>query len=310
MEHPGVTQRPPAYAELLVDSMDRYATGSPPFALNVTSSSDWQTNFQQNVLYGYFTRLAVTQIQFFWNLPTITVGYNDSARFIYQNFPNPPVAAQLNIPQGYYTPTTLATAIQAALIAVSAAPGFTCIYNDDNGAFQIDCGAGWVFGWAVPAGQALDLIQARFLNTIGMQYYVGFGGQNTLLGSPPTMLATRYIDICSATLTKYQRVKDSTTLQNPTISNIIARIYPTAPNTRASVADVVPTGSAPFVLCIDYNTPKHIKWSPEEALSNFDLQLRDEYGQLIPFGVTDTNGDLVPTPPTCEYQLTLLASES
>jgi hypothetical protein len=304
MEHPGQTTRPPAYAELLIDSLDRFASGAPPGVNAVTTSSDWRTNLEQYVLYGYFTRLAVTQIQFFWNLPTIITGYNDSARFIYQNAPNPPVAAQLTIPQGYYTPTTLAAAIQAALIAVNPAPGFTCTYEADLGAFVIDCGAGWTFGWAVGNAGIAQLPEVRLLNTIGMQYFRGQGGVNTLAGSPPLMLATRYIDICSATLTKFQRVKDSTTLQNPTISNIIARVYPTAPNTRATVSDMVPTGSAPFVICIDYNTPKQIKWSPEEALANFDLQLRDEYGALIPFNPGGVPG------PCCEYQLTLLASES
>jgi hypothetical protein len=117
------------------------------------------------------------------------------------------------------------------------------------------------------------------------------------------MLATRYIDLCSSYLTKYQRVKDVTTLPSHTISNVIARIYPTAPNTRVPLANDGSIGSQPFSLCIDYNTPKHIRWSPDEGVSNFDLQLRDEYGDLIPFDVT--NGAY-----GCEYQLTILASES
>jgi hypothetical protein len=59
----------------------------------------------------------------------------------------------------------------------------------------------------------------------------------------------------------------------------------------------------PFVMTIDYNTPKQIKWSPEEALGNFDIQLRDEYGGLVPFDTVSGAGG-------CEYCLTCLASES
>ena len=295
-EHPGITQRPPAFAELLVDSLDRYPNGIPIWA-NQTTSSDWRTNFQQNVLYGYFTRLAITQIQFFWNLPTIIGGYNDefSVTVVGTGAGN----YTININQEFYTPDGLAAAIQAALVLAAPAANFTCVFVPQDRAFNIQTGAGSTFQLNAPVGNA----QNRCFITCG--FFPNAVTNDQVFGIP-TMLASRFIDIVSANLTKYQRVKDSTTLQSPTISNIIARVYPAAPNTRVPLLDQTALrdsdsiGSNPFVLCIDYNTPKHIKWSPDEALANFDLQLRDDFGELVPWSPSAG----------CEYQLTILASES
>jgi hypothetical protein len=297
------TTRPPAYAELLVDSLDRYTSGLPATGAQITNSNEWQTNLQQIVLNGYFTRLAVSQIQFFWNLPTIIPNYNDQI-IVAVTAGAGAGTYTLTIPGGFYTPASMAAQLQSLLQAAAPAATFTVTFTGLNGAFLIDAaGAGTQFVIA-PAGTTANRLTRTYI-TLG---FMNTGGvaSDLYLGSPPTMLATRFIDICSSILTKFQRVKDTTSLQNPTISNIIARVYPTAPNTRVPlVAETVLTdsnsiGSAPFVICIDYNTPKHIKWNPEEALSNFDLQLRDEFGALL----------TQPQVSMCEYQLTILASES
>lgn len=302
-EHPAVTQRPPAYAELLVDSTDRYPNGYPTIDLGVTTSSDWRTNFQQNVLYGYLTRLAVSQIQFEWNLPTIITGYNDYFAMV-----TGAGGINVTLQQGFYTPTSLAAELQAALIAAGLAAA-TVAYSLVTGSFTITCGGADTARFQNPELNDTPTIAARTLETLGFLNSLGKPLAATITGSQPTMVATKYIDICSTYLTKYQRVKDSTSLKTPTVSNIIARVYPVAPNTRVAttgdtaLADGNGIGANPFTLCIDYNTPKFIKWSPEEAVSNFDLQLRDEFGELVPFDVT--NGEY-----GCEYQLTILASES
>jgi hypothetical protein len=53
-------------------------------------------------------------------------------------------------------------------------------------------------------------------------------------------------------------------------------------------------------MTIDYNTPKHIRWSPDQAINNFDIQFKDEFGQIITWNTR------YPT----EYQMTFLASET
>ena len=297
-----MTKRPPAYAQLVVDSLDRYGAGFPTAGQAITTSSDWQTQLQQIVLNGYFTRLAVTQIQFQWNLPTIITGYND--RFTIFGG-SPAIDATIVIPQGYYTPAVLAALLQALLQAAIPSGGFTVTFTAANGAFQITSTSNFVVG-GLPLGGGANVFTRTAL-TLG--FFNTAPPATTFIGTPPTMLATRFVDICSSTLTKFQRVKDVTSLPNPTITNIIARVYPVAPNTRintladGALTDSSAVGSCPFTICIDYNTPKSIKWSPDEPLSNFDLQLRDENGALLPWNPTSGG-------PACEYQLTILASES
>ena len=301
-EHPGVTQRPPAYAELLIDSLDRYGTGFPGSFAGVTSSSDWKLNLQQIALNGYLTRLAVSQIQFFWNLPTIITGYNDQFRVVVSAGAGSG-SATVVLDQGFYTPDELATELETKLNAdpTVGAATWTVAYVPANGNFAFSvAGAGSLFVFS-PVGSSVTRF-SRCLSTLGC-LRTGGTPAAAQYSSQPTMLPTRYIDLCSAYLTKFQRVKDITTLPSNTISNVIARIYPTPPNQRIPLANDGSVGSTPFTLCIDYNTPKHIRWSPEEAVSNFDLQLRDEYGDLVPFDKTTGLFG-------CEYQLTVLATES
>lgn len=299
-ENAGTPQRPPSYAELLVDSMDRYYTSFPLTQLGISSSSHWQTQFSQNVLYGYFTRLAITQIQFFWNLPTIITGYNDT--FDYMISGGISSGGSVTIPQGYYTTATLASAIQTAINAQSPSDAIRCTYDTLNGAFSLTS-LNAATNIAPNAVASNVNSKTRFLSTVGFINTGSLALAKPYIGTTPTMYATRFVDIASAYLTKYQRVKDNTTLKSPTISNIIARVYATAPNTRTTFEDASPQGSTPFVVCIDYNTPKYIKWSPEEALGNFDLTLYDEFGSVLPFDLKNYRYG-------CEYQLTILASET
>ena len=114
------------------------------------------------------------------------------------------------------------------------------------------------------------------------------------------MVYTKFIDICSSRLTQFQRVKDATTLINNTNTDVIARVYACPPNVTLNGAQPGQLFSTPWVMTIDYNTPKHIRWSPDQAINNFDIQLKDEYGQIIHWSTT------YPT----EYQMTFLASET
>ena len=296
--------RQPAYAEVCIDSLDRYRYGIAPSGPQVTTSSDWQSNLRHYALQGYFTRLVLTQLQFQWNLPTIIAGYNDILSFVVNPGPEEQPGTITILP-GYYTPSGLATAIQNALQAEFTLDAFTCTFT--NGSFVITNTAPFYIE-TLAAGypsQAGDFLRAvRCLITTG---FLNQGGNaaaaTTLVGSPPTMLATRYIDMYSSYIAKFQDVKDTSTSQELIYNNIIARIYPVPGNWRFDITANSSPGSAPFIVNLDYATPKQIMWNPNEALGNFDIQLRDEHGQFVPFDLaTGTYG--------CEYVMTVLASET
>jgi hypothetical protein len=302
--HTAQTIRFPAAAELLIDSMDRYKAGFPQYGDENTTSSNWRTNLPNYVMNGYFTRLAITQIQFFWNLPTIIPGYNETI-VVVADVGGAEATEVIAITPGFYTPNTLAAEIEDQLQAAFPAEGFTCVFA--NGAFKIQATNAFLVvdaGSLDPTVYTSDEIRevVHTLQTLGFENATSDPAKaaTTFIGGIPTMLPTRYIDILSSYITKFQEVKDSSTSQAIIYNCIIARVYPVPPNSRIDIAPDGGPSENPFIITIDYNTPKNIMWSPQEALANFDIQLRDEFGDLIPWSAQYG----------CEYQLTMQVSES
>jgi len=114
----------------------------------------------------------------------------------------------------------------------------------------------------------------------------------------------------SSYISKFQDVKDSSTSQIYNWQNKIARIYAVPPSNRVEISPNAGPSANPYILTIDYATPKQIMWSPDEALNNFTIELRDEDGEYLPYVTPQLSPG--PTIPAygCEYALTLLASET
>lgn len=84
-EGEGVPIRFPAIAELEVDSRDRYKSGFFINAINyqnLTTSSDILFPVKQSFLSGYFTRVALSEVNLQWNTPNIN-NYNNRFRWAY-----------------------------------------------------------------------------------------------------------------------------------------------------------------------------------------------------------------------------------
>ena len=308
------TIRQPSFTSLLIDSMDRYPDGYPSGTSVVTSSSKWTLQNKNYVLNGYFTRLALTSVQMFWTLPTIITGYNDQIELTKYSASPPygPVATYVaTIPQGWYNPASLAGAIFTQLNAV-VGNIFTTTTTKPLGNITIIGSA----AFSLDAANTSNSRAGRFYQTSGL-IPTGPLGSNTVVtttGGPPTLLPTRYIDITSSYLTKFQRVKDASTLPTGSTQNILGRVYAFAGNTSAIwppstqtqggpptyTTTYTFTTPTPFVVSQDFTTPKQIAWDPEEVVSNFDITLLDEYGTEIPW---DPSFGL-------EYQISMLASET
>lgn len=92
-EQGGVNVREPSTAILGISSVDRYRAGLPaaqtsPVQTNnvLTSPYDFQiTTPGQNLMNGYFTRMAVNEVQFRWTLPTLTARNNKMYIYIAPN---------------------------------------------------------------------------------------------------------------------------------------------------------------------------------------------------------------------------------
>lgn len=313
-EHPGVPQRPPASAQLSINSIDRYASAQNPVAQYAlfenanaqnTPASDFIITVQRPLLSGYFTRLAVSQVQLDWKVQTVTQGYND--QFQFKDMSNNNIYL-VNITPGYYNVYELAAAIETAVQGVGAPwNAFTCVFSDQLQALIMASNvAGLTFRLisnALIPGPQVFPVNTRlnnFFDMIGVVYLnAAFSLTTHTLGNCRT-IPTRYIDICSRKLTQYMRVKDSETSFNPDTA-VLCRVYMTPPNQRTLIdASGNLPGSFPFTLVWDPNTPKHIKWEPNQFIYDFDIQVKDEFGGLVPWSAKKP----------FEFQMTLLASET
>ena len=293
--------RQPSFTGLYVDSMDRYAKGYPSDTSQLTSSSQWTLQSRQYVLNGYFHRLALTQVQFFHNLPTIITGYNDTVAIGSDDATS--LLGYITIPQGWYTCDTLAAAISTLFDGIVS--GGTVTANPNTGALTFTAPADFSI---LPPDSSL----VSYTEVLGRTYQTtGIipGAASTvvdvyvLTGGIPTMLPTRFVDIGSKYLTKSQRVKDASTLITGQITNILCRVYMFAPSTRTPWPPTANSGAnvdTPTCISIDFGSGKQLAWSELEIISNFDIILTDEYGGLCPW--SPEYG--------CEYSFVLTASET
>jgi hypothetical protein len=291
------TQRNQASAQMLVSSTDRYKTTFDRVNLaGQATAADWTLNNQRAALYGYFTRLALTQIQWQWNTPTIVEGKNDILLLDIAGAAGATIAAELN--PGFYTPTTLAAEMQRAILAEAAGTTAGVTVTFTNGRFVLT---------AVTAAYTLAFVATDNSqpgdDPIVNKTYLTIGATTTdtpaavITTGIPQMLYSRYYDILSTKLTTYQKVKDASTNPSNTSQEIIARVYAIAPNTTTALT--TSSLGQPFILNVSYPVPKSIRWSPNQAIADFDIRVIDEYGEPMYW-----SGEFA-----TEYQMTFLASE-
>ncbi len=310
-------------AMLAINSLDRYIVGGhsgPNTTANALFAeylnyppycNDFQIQSPGALLYGYMTKLIVSQVQLQYNIPTVVPGKND--QFFIQDA-NTAIKYLITIPYGFYTPIELAAVLQIAILQsdiVFLAPLFTVTYNNINGnigGFLFQGNDGFRFNF--PSLEELDLQQAiislKAYKLIGMNIFNVQPATQQESKSALTWLYTQYIDITSETLTKYQNIKDSDTSAQK-LNSIIARIYLSGVGVPNQLGNSV-LGSAPFIVVQDLNSPKIIRWNRDEAINSLDFQLRDMYGDLI-FISNYANNAFEQTFYNTEFQMTLLCIE-
>jgi len=106
-----------------------------------------------------------------------------------------------------------------------------------------------------------------------------------IVGTYYTGRYTDYIDIVSSTLCQAQYIRDTTTSQNTTRRDVIARIYVC---NNISVVSLTQEGSRPFIIHRMFPVPKVMKWTADRSIDAIDLQLFDMYGQPLPNGQDNT----------------------
>jgi hypothetical protein len=266
----------------------------PPYSNSFTIQSPGA------LIYGYITKLIVSQIQVQYNIPTISLNRNNKFIIAIAG----PLFITITIPFGFYSPTELASTMQALITAnPTLAPlNMTVVFAVKDG-FTFTSTSSIVFYFpdpiAVP-GIGLDAaIVYKTYRTIGMTIANGVPSAIQNSFDYPNFLYTPYIDIYSDILTNYQDVKDTNTTTSK-FKGMIARVYLSGTgNIQATHTDTA-LGTEPFVMTADLNTPKVIQWTPDVAVPSIDIQLFDQYSELIPGPAQGFS---------TEFQMTLLCVE-
>jgi hypothetical protein len=319
-ENPGTPFRPPAVAMLTIDSRDRVridpATG---YRIDTTSPYQILINKGQSVMNGFFTRVAVTEINMQWNSPNVIESgpcKNNTLTFE-EDVTNTTYTVEID--EGFYTPEALATAIQNNLNAGAGAFGctaWTVAYNRQTNIFVIEIDSPTINPPLIRIRPENVGFNDDLLNIMGLSYPPSTFALR-IAGSYASMIYTPYFDIVSDSLTKKQNVRDNGT-SFLTGQNLLARVYLAEPGINSRLAtsgtplETNVIGSTPFNLYRDYNTPKQIYWDAQEFINVIDLRLVDYKGRTL-YSQPQLPGSEV-TQAKCgeaaQFQLTLQVTET
>ena len=338
--------RYPQSAELHVSSLDRFNstptvsqtiaqlssdTTSLPGSYNY-SSANCVIQTKKALLYGYFNRVAMSEMQIQFRVPTVVAGVNNTFYLaVYAAGVSPPTAFPISIPTGYYTPTLLAAAIQAAIRAasttlsnasiftVSAPTNQSTINALTTGAIQtgfvFTTGTSDLITLAAPPSNVPLNVQLnvwKFYRLIGTNF-LSFNGYPSNIPTAvvatgsPNFLPTDYIDVVSKALTNYKDSKDTNTNESAP-QGVLGRIYLTDMGSNPQIAmtnsypDPNCLGSAPFTFTKKWCVPNWSLWSPNQAINTVDIQLLDMFGTELYYSNVSGCGNT-------EWQMTLIASE-
>ena len=328
------TFRYPKTAELHLDSLDRYNSSTIPVfnTLSGTTQNDakllgnvWgsSTNTatnncviqtKRNLLYGYLSRIAFTQFQLAYKVPTVVTGVNDTLVGRYTTIAGNGTWS-ITIPQGFYSITTLGTTLQGLLRATAG--GAFASLTVTGPSSQAGLGSPIQVGYTIAtnvvattivfttqsATPAAGTVVAKTLRLIGAtrqalglneippypaQTVIPFPPPipltNFVLG-PPNFRQTDYVDIVSQALTNYKDTKDgNSSIASP--GSVIGRIWLTEYPLSAQASGLGwpqdgMWGMAPMNFTKTWTSPNWSQWSPNSAINTVDITLLDQWGNPL-----------------------------
>lgn len=334
---PAITQRPVSGAILGIDSEDRFddlaEARDAPFILGEkVSPYSFQISKATSILNGFFTRIGVTEVVFPWVIPNV----NARTRQIqvqYQIAPAPAVTVELVLPDGFYTPSQLASAFQQSIRTIDPAlVAFTMVYGvaaplEPPPVPQYASGVSAsipAFTWATNNPGCTIAFLPMTANSAAYPYpaytrqlfdVMGFTNNQagtlavTGYGGYTFCQACKYVDIVCTQITNNQSLKDnSSSIVN---RDMLCRLYvsdPSAPSTiDPKSSTFCPAGCMPFTIYRNFATPKYIQWLPNQPVpGQLKFEVYSDDGSLLTS--LDTNAqngyDRV------DWAITLLCSEN
>jgi len=317
-----ITQRPTSTAILAIDSEDRFRDYDDAAANTGINRSpyNFQINKSQSMMNGFFTRLGVSEVVFPWVIPN--VNFYTALMPIEYDIGAGPVNDFVDLPYGFYTPSMLASAIQAEVRALAPAPGdlgsFTMTYGIDSTGtaptqrpiFEYNTnivGCTVAFDRMPAVGQFTDRRRKQLFDLLGFSDANGTlaqGGE----GTDTYCQTTRYVDIVCTQLTANQALKD--TMSQTVARDVLCRVYVgDATGVQSTVlpssSTFCPPGCMPTTIYKDFSQPKQIQWIPNQPVPGYlKFEVFDDAGFALSDYTPAAQGN------GANWSMTLLVSEN
>ena len=301
---------------LVLNSADRILTyGSFQTSPNTTQPwNDFKLQKMEPLMEAFAKRIIISEINFPMCIPNIN-SFNNTLRIISIATGN---VYDVVLTNNFYTPDEIVTAVNVKLVYVygqaSEANPPVLSYSETTMSYTLSTAGANTFKMVYSGSQSNYFNNASLFKTLGFQY--SQSNQNvavSIVGSPTLSQYTSFIDICSDRLMRFTDVDDSDSNGAKSKSRLFARLYLTN-ETGGSIITIsnkqAPVTSRPFIISRQYKNAKHVQWDPDSFIDYFDIQVLDQYGNLVYMPIATIDGvNFTTTTPYPDFQMTLLASE-
>ena len=272
-------------------------------------------------IYGYMTRIAISQTQVEYRVPTVVPSNNVWPEFA--NDPTAPLVAgndvfaidvsgatlaaqhRVRIPYGYYSPIELAAMLQASMRDYAGLETMTVSYSE---AYVPPAGANPYTGYGGGNSYIFETDQGNYYRfPTAPELKVRFGEEtNQLVSVLKTyrLLGIEQNGAIAHPLANFYQTQSPSFLYTSFIdivSNnltkfqkvkdsdtsvygrvaLIQRFYLSNVGNPQATSALYALGSQPFITTSDLNTPKVIRWNKDETVYNLDFELYDQYGDPL-----------------------------
>lgn len=296
----GVSIRFPSTALLCVDSADAEQYDANGFRIGLSNPSDLNVNRQRPLLFGYMTRVSLTEVNMQWNIGNVNASNNTLGVVLYNNG----VAQEsvlVQVDNGFYTLPSLCAALASRLNLFATGGALTLQWQISlgEGTNVYPCSAPWDPSNASSTRSALPYVRIELVGTSsanaafeivpynwvsdipGIALPSRYDDLTNMLGITPTRASgnryyrrlfggyasaqyTPYVDIESNILTKNQNVQDGSS-QKAASGQKLARLY---------MSD---ESMAPREITLTYDISGVLRGSTDNAIGTAPLVFRREF---------------------------------
>jgi hypothetical protein len=268
------TFRNPSTANLYIDSLDRvnYAT---------TDATDFLINKNNNIMTGFFTRIAVCEVVLDWAVPNIQDAYDNNTFTATVGA----TTATVTLPDGFYTVKQVLDTL-VLLLNATALDNFSVTASTYGSGASLTNSADWTFT-ATPLSDSLGMLSGATAPV------------RSKFVQAPKLLPSTYYDIVCNNLTYCQDLKDSSTSINNT--DVLYRWYMAWDNNTDvdAYGYAILMGYRSFVSRRYLSFPKQIKWDNNQPIGQLQFQFLDSSGNYPSLLASDS----------LEFNMSLLVSE-